>query len=55
MIRCISYVHNSVEREIEGERIGKRNKEREGKEIGEPAGAAFIIFRKHGCLIAHCV
>lgn len=55
MIRCILYVYNLVEREIEGERIGKRNKEREGKEIGELVGVVFIIFRKYGCFIVYCV
>lgn len=40
--RYTSYVYNSIDRETEGERIEERNKEREGKEIGEPA-------RKHVC------
>ena len=49
-IRNISWFYNSVEREI-GERIGKRDKEREGKEIGEPAGIAFLMSNKHNCLL----
>lgn len=54
-IRYISYVYNSMEREIEGERIVERNEEMEGKEIGKPAGTTFIVSRKHGCLPAHCM
>lgn len=53
-IRYISWVYNSVEREI-GERIGKRDKEREGKEIGEPAGIAFLMSNKHVAYCTLCV